>query len=101
MTNPIQQTIFALLLLAAFFGGKHWFAVAQPDAQGCEVVKTIGGWKECHLVDRTAWLVGVRGCDGRDAHLYKVAGTLPSGESAEAIVCCGAFFKGCTIRAMR
>ena len=97
--TSIQKSIFTLLLLVALFGAKHWLAVTQPDQQGCEVAKSIGGWQECRLVDRTAWFVGLSGCDGRDAHLYKVTGKLAAGADAGAVVCCGALFKGCTIRA--
>lgn len=99
--TSIQKSIFTLLLLVAFFGAKHWLSVTQPDAQGCDAAKVIGGWQECRLVNRTAWLVGLHGCDGRDAHLYKVVGKLATGVNAEAVVCCGALFKGCTIRATR
>lgn len=98
MTN-LQKSIFTILLLAVFFGMKHWLAVTQPDQQGCETAKSIGGWQECRLVGRTAWFVGVRGCDSRDAHLYQVTGKLATGADAEAVVCCGAVFKGCTLRA--
>jgi hypothetical protein len=97
--TSIQKSVFTLLLLVAFFGAKHWLSVTQPDQQGCDTVKVIGGWQECRLVDRTAWFVGLRGCDGRDAHLYKVTGKLATGANAEAVVCCGAVFKGCTLRA--
>lgn len=97
--SHVQRFIFSLFLLAAFFGAKHWLAITQPDQQGCEVAKLLGGWKDCRLVERKALFMNLRGCGSGDAHLYKVVGRLATGADAEVVVCCGAVFKGCTLRA--
>jgi len=96
--TSIEKCIFTLCFVAAIFGTKHWLSVTQPDQQGCDTVK-LAGWQDCRLLERTAWFVGLRGCDGRDAHLYKVAGRVATGIDVEAVVCCGAMAKGCTLRA--
>jgi len=56
------------------------------------------GYSNIQIVDKAIFLVGMRGCDEKDAARFTAKATNPAGKPAEVYVCTGMIFKGGTIR---
>ena len=84
----IVLLVFLLLAMRGLFANQG-VAVRALDAQGFTGI---------HIVDHSWFLVGLRGCDGKDAARFTARATNASGKSVEVYVCTGVLFKGGTIR---
>lgn len=56
------------------------------------------GYSEIQIIDHQWFLVGLRGCDGKDAAKFPARAKNPVGKEVECFVCTGWPFKGATIR---
>ena len=50
------------------------------------------------VTDTHVFFAGFAGCAKDDAAGFDVSGVNPNGQRVEVTVCCGAVFKGCTVR---
>jgi len=85
---------FALLALVSSLSSCGYM-VSEDDALAA--AKRAGlkdvSMKSAHQLAPT-W----NGCSDSDSAGFKVTGVNGNGERVDAVVCCGALFKGCTIR---
>ena len=72
----------------------------EPEDLGCETVLAQTSWTQCETVTKDIAFVTLRGCGGSEGLAYRVRG-LKSGKIVFATVCCGTFFKGCTVRSAK
>ena len=56
------------------------------------------GYGKILVIDKSFFLVGLRGCDEKDAAKFTVKAVNPVGKKVEVYVCTGWPFKGATIR---
>jgi prepilin-type N-terminal cleavage/methylation domain-containing protein len=56
------------------------------------------GYSDIKIISHNWFLVGVRGCDGKDAAKFTARVKNPAGKDTEVFVCTGWIFKGATIR---
>jgi len=56
------------------------------------------GLIEARVTERHNFFAGSRGCTRGDAVAFTVTGLDARGETTEMTVCCGTWFKGCTVR---
>lgn len=84
----------AVVLGIAFALGRGCF-VSEEDAT--EAVEKQG-YRVKEVVDKDVLFVGWRGCSDNDAAGFDMKVVNPAGQETEIKVCCGAVFKGCTVR---
>lgn len=58
----------------------------------------IQGYQNIEVLDHAWFVVGMRGCDEKDAARFTVRATNALGKNVELYVCSGWIFKGATIR---
>ena len=101
MSGPSLARIaagFAAVVL--LLGGTSLYCLRQPDDLGCRTARIAAGWQACVEREHRVVAVGLTsGCSAEDAHAYEVVGVAADGRPAEAVVCCGAVVKACTVRA--
>lgn len=88
----IVSIIFMVIALGVSFRGI--FAdetVAKKSLEKQEYSKIL-------VIDKSFFLVGLRGCDEKDAAKFTVRAVNPVGKKVEIYVCTGWPFKGATIR---
>ena len=87
---------FLVLIIAVFF---IWFGMGIFANQNV-AVRTLEaqGYSNIQIVDHAWFVVGLRGCDEKDAARFTAKVTNPAGKPAEVYVCTGVIFKGGTIR---
>ena len=68
------------------------------DSNIVENALIANGFQNISIIDKSFFLVGLRGCSGKDAALFKTRAINPTGKDVEIIVCVGWPFKGATIR---
>ena len=56
------------------------------------------GYSKVRIIDKSFFMVGLRGCDEKDAAKFTVKAVNPAGILVEVYVCTGWPFKGATIR---
>jgi hypothetical protein len=56
------------------------------------------GYSDIRITKHNWFLIGLRGCDARDAAKFTAKVKNPAGKDAEVFVCTGWIFKGATIR---
>jgi hypothetical protein len=66
---------------------------------GCQTVEELNGWESCEEKEHYLFNVIWYGCSRGDQHAYQVVGINAAGKHTEALVCCGAWLKSCTVRA--
>lgn len=95
-----RAAIVGCLIVAGLLGGTSLYCLGQPDDLGCRTARTAAGWQACVEKEHRVVAVGLTsGCSAEDAHAYEVVGVAADGRPAEAVVCCGAIVKACTVRA--
>jgi hypothetical protein len=101
LMSPSWPRIAAGAVTAALLlGGTSLYCLGQPDDLGCRTARTAAGWQACVVRDHRVVGVGLTsGCSEEDAHAYEVVGVAADGSPAQAVVCCGAVVKACTVRA--
>ncbi len=67
------------------------------DADGLHAAKS-SGIAEPRITDKTTAFVWLAGCAKGDDVAFDITGKDASGERVEAVVCCGTWFKACTVR---
>ncbi len=87
----IVLAIIAILFFSLFRG-----TFVSPDIATRALEKQ--GYENIQILEKNWFLVGVRGCDGKDAAKFVAKVTNPAKKSVEVNVCVGWPFKGATIR---
>lgn len=88
-----MRYLIAVIIFAVLHLVQAIYVAGQPETLGCDTVRDLLGWQRCRTLEhKPIWPLGW-GCGHGDAHSYLV-----QGPAARALVCCGAFLKGCTIR---
>lgn len=77
--------------------GNYFAGAFAPEDRALRAVEALG-FTDVHVVRHTWFLVGLHGCDDRDAALFEVEGTNQNGTPVRIFVCSGWPFKGSTIR---
>ena len=90
----VTLSIAAVLVTVALVCAGRYF-VENNDALRAA---TSGGLIEARVTERHNFLAASRGCTSGDAVAFTVAGLDSHGQAAEMTVCCGTWFKGCTVR---
>lgn len=67
------------------------------DADGLRAAKS-SGIVDPRITGKTVALASFAGCAKEDGVAFDVTGKNASGERVEAVVCCGVWFKACTVR---
>ncbi len=71
------------------------FIVADGDAVRAAEAQ---GFSDVRIVRRHNFFASLKGCGGDDRVAFEVRGANAAGGQADVLVCCGDWFKGCTIR---
>ncbi|HTM69062.1 MAG TPA: type II secretion system protein [Candidatus Binatia bacterium] len=90
----ITLSIAAVVITVALIGAGRFF-VENNDALRAASAR---GLTEARVTERHNFFAGRRGCTSDDAVAFTVAGQDAHGQPAEMTVCCGTWFKGCTVR---
>ena len=67
------------------------------NSVACQATETMG-MRECHVQDRHDIVPALAGCGRDDSVAFDVIAVNSSGQRVNLITCCGAIFKGCTVR---
>lgn len=76
-------------------------ALASTCAPGPEkAVETlrVNGFTDIRITGTDRMFAGWSGCSDKDGVAHHATATNPRGERVTLTVCCGTFFKGCTVR---
>lgn len=76
-------------------------ALASTCAPGPEkAVETlrVNGFTDIRVTDTDRMFVGWSGCSDKDGVAHHATATNPRGDRVTLTVCCGLWFKGCTVR---
>lgn len=87
----LSLTIIVILFFVFFRG---FFVNSDIAARALEKQ----GYEDVQIMEKAWLLIGLRGCDGKDAAKFVAKVTNPAKKSAEVYVCVGWPFKGATIR---
>lgn len=88
----LGRGIIALLISSTFGCG-----VIVDESTGAAALNAEG-WSEVNVTEKHFIVPLFYGCDKNDSVAFEARGLNPAGRPSSAVVCCGAFFKGCTIR---
>ncbi|MEY4744456.1 MAG: hypothetical protein RL272_401 [Candidatus Parcubacteria bacterium] len=90
----VAVSLAAALVTAGLIGAGRFFVENSDAIRAAQ----SAGLASPRIVERHDFFAGRRGCTSDDAVAFTVAGTDSRGERAEATVCCGTWFQGCTAR---
>lgn len=103
MSNREPSLILAglgLLAIVGYFAGPVAWRLRTPDEVACDAAKSVSGWQSCEVSAHHIAFVSMRdGCGHNDGQAFRISGKNAGGSPASATVCCGTFWKGCTLRA--
>jgi len=88
-----MRTILVLAVMALIAGCSY--LVSPEDAKQAAI---NAGLDNVFIVDETWAGPAKMKCSGGDAAVFEVRANNHRGDLVTAYVCCGAFFKGCTVR---
>ncbi len=85
--------VVIMVLIALFF---TYRGTQIPPERAIKALESQG-FADVQIVDKAVFLVGLRGCDGRDAVKFVAMARNPRGEMVKVYVC-GGLLKGMTVR---
>lgn len=94
-----SDSVFGIMILVMtailFFALARGIFVSEDSAINSLETQ---GYSDVKITDSAWFMVGIRGCNQRDAARFTATATNPVGQEVEIYVCAGWPFKGGTIR---
>ena len=97
MRNSDGWAIPIILVVAVLFVLGFARGAFVDESRAVKALETQG-YSNVTITDHAWLLIGFRGCDAKDAAMFKTRATNPIGREVEVLVCTGWLFKGATIR---
>ena len=95
--DKMEKSVLSFVLTVVFVVLISCRGIFADEAVARKSLKKQG-YTKIHVIDKSFFMVGLRGCGESDAAKFTVKAVNPVGELVEVYVCAGWPFKGATIR---
>ena len=91
--------VFAgVVTVGLVFGLAFGLGQCAPGPEKAVETLRVQGFTDVKVTDTDRMFVGWSGCSDKDGVAHHATATNPRGERVTLTVCCGLWFKGCTVR---